>query len=100
MRKLTLEGKRASYTNRNGKKVFGNHLEWIIQWESKTKALVLQKIDFSKSGEEPPIRFRIGYYRISKNGRLTWARNSPIFNKKDFDSLLHKARSRKGFFEA
>jgi hypothetical protein len=26
MRKLTLEGKRANYNDRNGKKVFGKHL--------------------------------------------------------------------------
>jgi hypothetical protein len=50
MRKLTVEGKRASYTDRNGKKVLGNHLKWIVQWESKNKALVLQKI--SRSLEE------------------------------------------------
>jgi hypothetical protein len=100
MHELNWNGKRVSYTDRNGKTVRGYIRDCIVQAESKHKMLVFQRIDFSESGKKPPIRFRIGYYVMAKDkSHWVWARNSPIFNKKELNSLIHKARSRKGFFE-
>jgi hypothetical protein len=100
MQELNCEGKRVSFTDRNGKKIRGRVRKCIVQTESEDKMLVFQKIDFSESRKKPPIRFRIGYYVAAKNkSHWVWARNSPIFNKKDFDSLMQKAHSKKGFLE-
>ena|ERR1700674_2393689 len=100
MLKLNCEGKRVSYTGRNGEKIRGHIRDCVVQTESKDRVLVFQRIDFSESDKEPPIRFRIGYYVVAKDkSHWAWARNSPIFLNKDLESLMQKAHSKKGFFE-
>jgi hypothetical protein len=98
MKVLNCIGKRVRFTVRK-KTLYGTVRDCVHQRESTNKWLVLQKIDFSESSQKPPVRFRIGYYRITK-GKLVWARNSPIFVKKDFQSLMHKAQARDGFFKS
>jgi hypothetical protein len=101
MGELDCKGKIVRFGDKAGRRrVRGRVVDFVTQPESgyPRKCHVLQKIDFSESGSKHPIRFRVGHYMQSKAGRWIWARNTPIFHKKDLFALVTKAKNRKGFF--
>lgn len=98
MKMLNCKGKRVRFTVQH-KTVRGHVEDCVHQQESKNRWLVLQRLDFSESGLNPPVRFRVGYYVLSKDSKLVWARNSPIFRREALKALIQKAQSRKSFFE-
>jgi hypothetical protein len=91
-------GKPVIYQNASGRTVKGTILECIEEEEDSSvpgrkKKLVLQRIDFSESGLEPTIRFRVGYY-VSNGNKWIWTRSTPIMSQESLQSLWNQAHDK------